>query len=451
MRLGWGLAVLAGCVLAGWLAGSRPGLATAVVVGGLFVVALWSARGRLRRGPRLDLPRVPIAPELVLLPLAASVRQSPFVTIALVGVVAAVAALRSSDVPHQRLSVPLPLVALAGASAIVLSHAKITFVVVAGVVVVLYMVANIAGWLAGIQSPSASVRIGGYETSSGLFAKRILFPFTTSINEAASVAAVYTAILFLWWMSGRRLGRIHWVGIAAMLFVVVGANSRAPIAVALAVVLIASVAPIAGPRVLQVVAPVAMAVPFYLAVVQPMIDRGARLALSNEFLSRDQTFDDIAGLGTRGPIWSGTLDFWTSRPDAVHRLIGWGPNGHAASGANLFYVDGQDGFLSDPVALSTHNTLLQQLLDGGLIGLALLVGGIVLTISRHASHPTTRPLALAAVALAGCSVFEILLAPGATTTPFFLLLAFTAFADRPSGHKPQTREAVPSTRALSTP
>ena len=137
---------------------------------------------------------------------------------------------------------------------------------------------------------------------------------------------------------------------------------------------------------------------------------------------------------------------WLTRIGAFGRVLLFGPSGNATSVANEYHLSGQDVFLANPETLTTHNSLLQQPFDGGLIGTAFLLAALVVTVLRFSREPGRLPelililililllllilililILIAALCFDGTT--EIVLAPGATQAPFFVLLAFAAFA-----------------------
>lgn len=421
-----------------------------------FVGVLWGYRGSLTAESLRQSVRWRSYPwELVLLPLAVSVRQELVVTVALLVGTLAVVIVRPSRKRHLRLGslIPLGLLALASLvtdrfaeSLIAITGLTVAVVVVSafktplrqamtalGAGLSVYLIANVIGHFLGIASPVAEVRIGGFETSTIGFDERILFPFVRSINSATIVFMVLLGILAGNWMLRIRVDIVAALGLIAGVYVAWGSNSRAAIVIGVGLVLVVMLASGLARRVLPWAVPITMALPFYLPLAMPLIRFASDgLALVGP-LSRGQTADQIAELGTRGPIWLGTLRFWQEQADVSGRLVGWGPDGHAASGANAYYLQGQDGFLSKPEALTTHNSLLQTLMDGGLIALALYVVGLVwlLVVCARSVEGLPSLLAVSAIGLTG--LLEVTASPAPTMTPFLLLLALAAYLPSPDG------------------
>ncbi|MFL6088533.1 MAG: O-antigen ligase family protein [Aeromicrobium sp.] len=419
-----------------------------VVSTALVGLALVGTRGT-KADPRV-LAKPSVAPELVLLPLAVSIRQSPMLLLAAVGIVAFIALARRRQV-RRPFRVSGPLLVLVAAAAIVLVRnlpaalLLIAIVATVGISLVktskeaavnslldglaLYMFANIAGWIVGLQSPAALVRIGGYE-SSLLFSERVLFPFTRSINEGSIVAVGYLAALAALRFTGHRTGNLHRAGALAAGIVILASNSRVAGVMCVVVIAALALADRWGPRILIGLAGAMAVLPLALTRMQPTLDWAAERLATLDVISRGQSAEQISGLGTRGGIWTGAWNYWLqSNLPLSNRMFGWGPNGHVSSGANSSYVAGRTGFLSDTSALTTHSWVLQQLFDAGIIGVLLLACGLVWLLARLLRDETLRPLAVATIGLAVASCLEVSLAPGATTTAFFLVLTFAALAD----------------------
>jgi hypothetical protein len=385
---------------------------------------------------------------LAAFPLVVSVRQSSIVTIGLL-VALCLVLLLTRGVAQQANRLPLYL--LAGSGALVLgvnlNPTLVVFSLAAAFLwlaarrykvgtafaslragLVIYLVANILGHYAGLPSPLDSSRLGGYETSSALFAERVAFPFARSINEPSTVAAVFLGLVVAGFMLSRRTSLLDWVGLAAGAYVVLASNSRTPLIVAAVIGFITLMAPLIMRRFGPAFSFALAFTPFLLSIYMPLINWAAEIATNITYLARGQSAEQIAGLGTRAQIWEGLLGFWADHPDGRHAWIGYGQNGHATSGANATYLDTLGGFLADKTGLSSHNSFLQQLFDGGYIGVALLLAGVVIIAYRLSRTYLLLPQLVAVCTLIVASAGESFLAPGLTTTPFFLLLYIAAFA-----------------------
>lgn len=468
--------VFAAALLASVVAVFEPAavaVALVLAVGAAFVAM---AKKRIGRRVTAETVKPRLITELALFPLVVSVRQSPTVTVVLLGALLLVALCRKVDPERGRLYLlPFTLLALSalvvfrsdlGINAVIVGLAAAVVLVLAtkvpraaalyslGLGLVVYLIGNVAGQLAHIPSPLDASRLGGYETSAGFFATRLVFPFARSINEPAVIAAAYFGLVAAIWVTGRRVGWFHVLGLAAAAYILVGSNSRLPLVIAVLLSLAALLSPLFAMRVSRPMVFVAGALPFYLPLAEPVIRAVAGAVAGNALLSRGQSVEDIVGLGTRGTIWSGSVDFWNSAMvmDLGRRLFGFGLNGHAVSGANTTYLHGLGGFLANKDNLTMHNSFLQMLFDGGLVGLALLAVGLLMVLRRFSKDASLLPQLVFATVLGVGAASEIILAPGFTQTPFFLLLAFAAFSAT-TGREPHTPESsysLPNRQQLTT-
>ncbi|MAY97007.1 O-antigen ligase family protein [uncultured Nocardioides sp.] len=451
-----------GCValVLGTTLSLAPTPATTLVLVLALVLALLAMRVN-RRNCSNRIHTLPYAPELVLLPLAVSIRQSSYIAVGLVGLAALFAFMRRGK--GKVATGPMILVLLAAALALrtaplgqlALVAVFLAFLyfstqknetseAVASLMlgVVLYIWANIGGWLVGIQSVAVGVKLSGFESSSSIFSERVIWPFARSINEAPIVTATFIAYVAASFVTGRRVTQWEWVGVIGGGVILLGSNSRAPLAVVAVVLAIAVVSPRMLRSNLLLGSVLACAVPFYLGWLQWAVRPVAEILVRLPYLARTQTAEELAGFSTRGEIWSRSLEWWSSRADLFEHLFGFGQNGHATSGAVYTYFGSFGGFLSKPEALTTHNSALQVMFDSGYIGLIAFATGIAWGLRRYMKSADISSIA-ALAALTLTSAVEVSLAPGATSTPFFLLLALLAFSElRPS----ESKRSLPSPR-----
>lgn len=430
-----------------------------VVLGGL--VGLARRRVQERVTERIADPKLAI--ELVLFPLFVSIRQSQTLTIALLAALVLYAACKKSrHIEGERANLlPFVLLALSAVMVFRSSFEAPTIIAMLAVLFVwtiapkipravalpsmatgiaVYLLANVVGQLAHLPSPLDASRLGGYESSAGVFGARLAFPFARSINEPAVITAAYLALVVGMWMIGRKVGFIRWAAVLAGGYIMVGSNSRLPLVIAILLILATLVSPILTRRLTRPIVAVSGALPFYLPLALPVIAAVAASIANVRYLARGQSIEDIIGLGTRGAIWNGSTHWWLSRITLESQLFGFGPNGHAVSGANSTYLHGLGGFLADKTNLTMHNSFLQQLFDGGLVGMGMLAVGLLITMRRYSKDVSLLPQLVFVTVLGVGAASEIILAPGFTQTPFFLLLAFAAFSPRVTPAAPRRSE-----------
>ncbi|MBR7191740.1 O-antigen ligase [Gordonia sp. SCSIO 19800] len=449
--IGWTIGGVVFAIAAGAAAAFAPWWAIGL---GVLVAAVGMLIGLRRSLPALTrMERHPLALELVALPLVVSIRHSTILTLVLLGLLLLISLARRQRVDDAPINyVPVLLLLLAaglifrnGPYTIAALFVLVVLVLAAASVSVsrttayasltaglsLYLVANIAGWIVGIQSVSASVRVGGYESSGGFFGARVFFPFARSINEPSFIAAaLILAVVAM--LSVRTAPRwYHWVGVAAGLFVIAASNSRTPLLMLIPAALFILIAPRITRRGAPFVAGGVMLLPFLLPALRPSVNWVAEKIAGNDYLARGQSVHDIGGLGTRDIIWEQSIGFWDRQVDSLlHQVAGFGYNGHAVSGASDYYATGIGDFLSRRSALTMHNSFLQTLFDGGLIGAFCVLGVTVFLVWRYAQRPELLPVFAIALMLGLSAGTEVSLAPGLSQTPVFLLLFLAVFVPR---------------------
>lgn len=391
-----------------------------------------------------------LVPELVLLPLAVSVRHSTALTLGVLSVIAIAAVVRAWDARPARLDY-WPAVLLLACASIVYRHGPyslLAILLVAGLILFLlatavsfedaysslfaglslYLVVNVAAWIAGIESPSASVRIGGYDTTGAFLGERVFFPFSRAINESSFVAATLIVAVVAMIKLRFQPRWYLWLGAAAAVVVIIASNSRTP----LLVVGLLSTAITLAPGAARAAAPYAVGAtllfPFIVSQLQPAIRRAGELIAATPYLARGQSVEEIAELGTRDTIWLRSVGYWLHYVDSPTRqLVGYGYYGHTQSGASAYYSSGISDFLTNRSALTMHNSVLQTLYDAGVLGAGILFLVAILAVYRYGRYPELLPMFAIVVVLGSSAVTEVSLAPGLSQTPFFLLLYVLVF------------------------
>lgn len=281
----------------------------------------------------------------------------------------------------------------------------------------LYLIANVlAYYVLGMRSPGENLRSGGLEAGDG--AVRVIYPLATSLNLPPILAAAFLAAsLILLERGTKRL--LRWAGGAAACVILVGADSRT----ALVVAFIVAAASLVAPRLLRETAlPVAIgAVAFVFVfpliarpIVAPAINWLTGLAPS---LSRGSASNSDVSLNGREYIWGKATTFWGDRTSDWGEIFGYGAQGQYQSGASRSYAHIFGSSVQNPYMASTHNSILQQVFDSGIVGAALLAAAILTCValwvirSRMDEPYTAAALALV-LSLVISSITEVSLAPG---------------------------------------
>lgn len=405
--------------MSGWLAGLAAVALTLILVPiviewpaqslvVILIVAilwvLWMARRRITKSPGFVVRH---RTAVVLLPTAVSLAtQSVPLSAALLAVILLVLALGKRDGNYRP---RWPFYALLGSAVIVwaqlgdlLSLGKVALIAVIVIVaafrvrsdrliaslvdgVGLYLVANIAAWLVGVRSPSATERTGGFEGGL-LFVDRVLFPLTPSVNTIAGVAAVYVLAAVALMVTTK----VRWyqvMGVLVAMFVLLATGARTPLVLAV----VGSVVIVLLPRLLARLSPIVVALgltlPLYFVFIQPAIKSVSDFATSliPALAARDGQGGNES-LNGRDFIWTQALQHWQSLP-TLNQAFGFGPGGHYKSGASLTYGRLFGDYTSDVAGISPHSSLMQQIFDGGVIGAVLftvaLVGATAIAARRY--------------------------------------------------------------------
>jgi hypothetical protein len=403
-----------------------------------------------------DLFGATLAPELVMLPFAVSFRQYPKLGLALLAGLLLLSLIRKQK-PVGRLNL-LPASLMMLSAAIVLwrgPYLLVSIYLMAGLILLsasrrvsrataytsllagvsLYLCANVAGWLAGFHSTAAATRVGGYETGASVFGARIFFPFTTSINEPAYIAGAFISAVAAMLTLHMKVKWYHVAGAVSGALIIVASNTRAAAVVTIAVIVMA----VAAQGLLRRSGPFALALgmlaPFLLPIFKPVLESTVAVISAFTFFVRDSSgLEKLGSLESREGIWENGVDYWTSAINGLDLLFGFGYLGHVPSGAWVAFASGgQVDYLGSRTALTAHNSLLQTLFDGGLVGAAAFVVAITYVVFRFSKSRDLLPMFVIALILGLSGVTEVATAPGFGATPFFLLLYLAVFPP-PSGN-----------------
>lgn len=294
---------------------------------------------------------------------------------------------------------------------------------------VVFLYASWMALFAGLSSATTSNRTGGLESSFG--GSRIIFPFEFSIMTAAYAAAVCVCGLF----AGVCFSRFYVQAVVVLpigLATLVAADSRTALLLTVVIsallvyaprLLIATSLPlVAGALTLPVLVDVVQV--GYGQVVSSLTELGALPARAGE---------SNATLNGRTLIWSTGLRLWPGLQDTLGtEVFGYGPLGQVSSGVSFHYGRLFAGAYADFNTASLHNAALQQLFDGGLVGLVGLAGATVLGVRRWASAARDPRGVLDRVGfvmllvMALSAATEVLITPGYTHLGFLVWLLLIA-------------------------
>lgn len=296
----------------------------------------------------------------------------------------------------------------------------------------LYALVSTFAYIIGLRSSTETegLRIG--LNSSGV--NRIIFPLDHSLNLPPVLAAMYVAAFyFLIREQGWRRRFFRTICLLAAFAILVGSGTRVPALVAL----ILPVAAVLFPKGSQRIAPVVAVFASFAALSLPTIISYLNSILNPLILlisDRPDQGGTLAALNGRDYVWERSLNFWREEVNSpLNVMLGYGMQGHYESGASLtYYKLLAHVFPRDAEKIvSVHNSYLQQLFDGGLLGWALLSVALFWTsvrLSRQIncwnSYGMAGIMAFSVVLL--CSTTEILLHPSVIT--FWIIIVLVAVA-----------------------
>lgn len=303
-----------------------------------------------------------------------------------------------------------------------------------------YALVNVLAYGVGLRSPSLGARLG--------VGDRIIFPLAQSVNLPPILAATYlSAGFFLFREPGvfRRTART--IFFIASTFVLLGSGSRMPVAIAATLVLVA----FARPAFMRSIATVSVIISAISAFILPKF-----LELTEFLVSpiasaiRSDSYSSISALNGRDYIWDKSLNFWKDEVTSpVNVLFGYGLQGHYTSGLSRSYYDLWNKTARfDPLkSATTHNSFLEQLFDGGVVGWLLLLVALVWVARRIAGRLTTLGnygvaalMFISAITLTAST--EVVLAPNASLIPFWVLVILVG-AGCQTGHAEDSQANAP--------
>jgi O-antigen ligase len=457
---------LAVALLLGAVATIDPRLSIAAIAICILAVIV---RTRFRPAHSIDLSTRGRQPDwiVLLIPIALASRIFSFKgSLLILGLLVAAAFIRKADG-----SFPIqagPLLLLFASSAIVLSRPDyiselLPFLLVGALVIRLvmtvdarkiiaslidgcglYLLANVLCYAAGLRSPAETSRIGGLVESTGLV--RIIYPLTESINLPPVIAAVFVAaILFLILEPGWLRRSLRLICCIAAIIVLVGAGTRTPIAVAAMLSIAVICFPFITRWLAQAATILAALSAFVLPSVMAVVQSGITPLMSLS-PGRVSTAESVGSLEGRGVIWDLSIKYWVkSVNDLPHMLFGFGMNGHYRSGASREYSDLFIRIVKDPqISALMHNSFLQQLFDGGILGWLLLTIAAYWASARLSKRRRdwgnaglSAIVAMSVLLLSGMT--EAYFAPAVTEEGFWLLVVLVGVACQGSGRQPEGR------------
>jgi O-antigen ligase len=288
---------------------------------------------------------------------------------------------------------------------------------------------NVVAHYMGLTSPNAIFRTGGLIESSGF--SRVIFPFSESVNSLPALAAfVCLAMLLSHRDSINTKTSIEYAYLISSFIILIKSGNRS----ALIILIVVTLVFLTRYRILRITAlwvtPFAIVSSVLLTSLATEIGKITAPILSVLTPGRNSQNSDLFTFQGRSLIWEASVNFWQQWVnDPFHQFFGYGQNGQYISGASQTYSYLLKTISLSPELGSVHNSFLQQLFDGGLIGVLLLATSLVLSFSRISKrllrvdfHGLLVCTALITLTLFGS--VEYFLAPGSRSQLFWTMALF---------------------------
>ncbi len=282
----------------------------------------------------------------------------------------------------------------------------------------LFSVASVVLWQVGFQSGSS--RAGGFANST-TGGERIIFPLSTAMNTTPDVASVFLACVIPVIVAHRehRLLRLTAAGCATV--VLIQADSRTGMIVAITV----GACAVAIPAAIRRLAPPLIG----LALIAPLIYNwtSSLIAWGLETSSSFAPWLIRSTLNRREYIWERAFAYYQNQIDWIPQMLGHGVAGHARSGAVEYYWSSE--FVAGTrESVSPHHSMLQILFDGGWLTAAIVLVTLVWTARYLARQPSTVLGLAALLALVLTGTTGVSLTPGDASETWWLLVAVVMIA-----------------------
>jgi hypothetical protein len=317
-----------------------------------------------------------------------------------------------------------------------------------------YCFANVAAFYAGLTSPSAAVRIGGLTETSGF--TRVIFPFSENLNSLPILAAfVLLAVLLMLAKEPFVNNRLRYVWLTSTVIILFNSGNRSSVIILALMLLLLTIPSQFSRFVANVVTPFAICSSILLPLLSAQIAKVAIPLASLLSSKRDALDADSFSFQGRTVIWERSVEFWRLWiTDPFHQLFGFGLSGQNTSGASQTYADLLRTISLNPELGSVHNSFLQQLYNGGLIGVILFASSSIWAL-RRLSSDLSRENPTGVIACSGLIMLHTFGTQEAAlatyfSQPFWALTILIAIScqivdrDEPAGFIPQRMSSTQS-------
>jgi hypothetical protein len=300
--------------------------------------------------------------------------------------------------------------------------------------IAIYLVANVLLYVVGVRALNASGRVTSSSSLGG--GGRVQFPLDASLSVPPAMAAAYLTALAA--DLRRRRSRLGWVttavAIVSAVAILAGADSRTSIAVALAGLVLVAFASSKLARANVVLVPLLLLLPVWWVRVEGKIAPAINWIGNNAPGASRHSRYPLETLEGRTYVWRAIFNHLSSLSPR-HLVYGYGSDGQVTSHISGYYAQ-YFRFLAAPGSASAQSTLVQQLLDAGVIGasLLLLVAGLGAwrfgraRFSADTSRRRAGALGTALLfSLAATAAIDRLLVPGTLQAPFLVFALLVGF------------------------
>ena len=294
----------------------------------------------------------------------------------------------------------------------------------------LFLLLNVIAFVLGLRTSVDAERVFSSIEWNGFV--RTTFPLSAGLDAAPSMAGTYLAAFpFLFFHRGTKIQWFRLVSFSSALIVLFFGAVRTGFIIAIAIPVAMLVFPVANrwlARALTVFAA-------FSAIILPSMTSliAAILGPAMRFIpGRDKTITDTLTLSSRTYIWPRSIDYWRDFvTDFSSRLFGFGQSGQIKSGVWTTYGREISVVTTNVQNASLHNSFLQQLFDGGILGWLLFTLGILWTSYRLSSHENWGGSKNVAIAVISASLISGIssgsISPGLSQYPSFWIV-FTLIA-----------------------
>lgn len=286
------------------------------------------------------------------------------------------------------------------------------------------LIVSVALWFMGFNT-GVAYNFGKNVITGG---DRILFPITSTLAMAPTMAAAYIVALPMIMITTRRYQVFRVTALLAAACILVESDRRSALFAVVFVVVLMIPAPWIFRRIAPWIIGIALTSPILIAAFPALSALSG--VLSGLVTPFQRTREDISTLNGRSGIWTKSLEFYQDRFDFLHQMFGYGTWGQVKSGASSAYTGIFAGLYRDRALKSPHSTLLQVLFDGGwitAISFTMVLYGAARMLATDSSRIDLAGLSmLTAMSFVGAT--ENTLGPHLTAVPFWITAVIVTVA-----------------------